>query len=515
MARYKSYDLGQTTLVAVSFERQVLPGSFEYALSEVIDRHVDLSVFAARYNNDATGAPAYDPALLLKVILYAYSRGVTSSREIARLCREHIVFMALSGDSQPHFTTIAGFIATLGSEIESVFRDVLLICDEAGLIGRELFAVDGVKLPSNASKGWSGTRADYARKVEKMQTAVRYLTARHRASDAAAEESTVRAARAKQLRTLRAAIAKVQGFLATTPDKVGSGGRAKKSNLIDNDSAKMATAHGVLQGYDGLAVVDGKHQVVVHASAHGEGQEHGLLVPALEATRARFRALGQRGDVLRQATVLADAGFHSEPNLRYLEEHGIGGYLADTRLRKRDPRFATAARHVPTAPDAPWSRPAAAGLFQPRDFQLAADRSHCVCPAGRRLYRSGAHCRIGGRTAMKFKGTKRDCAGCPLRARCLRHPGRTVFRQVAFFGDALPGGAETASARMRRAIDSEQGRNRYARRLQIVEPVFANIRCRHRLDRFTLRGRRKVDAQWKLYCLVHNIGKLQRYGGLG
>src|SRR5881296_25277 len=145
MARFKPYSYDQLKLVPVSFERQILPGTFEATLSRLIDEEIDLSVFEARYRNDEVGAPAYDPAILLKVILYAYARGVTSSREIARLCRENVLFMALSADSAPHFTTIADFIATLDREIVAVFRDVLLVCDELGLIGREMFAVDGVE----------------------------------------------------------------------------------------------------------------------------------------------------------------------------------------------------------------------------------------------------------------------------------------------------------------------------------------------------------------------------------
>src|SRR5436190_16843484 len=183
MARYKEYCYEQTKLIPLSFSRQILPGTFEYTLNYLIDKEFDLTVFEARYHNDETGAPAYDPAILLKIILYAYSRGITQSREIARLCEKNIVFMALSADTTPHFTTIANFISTLEGEIVSVYRDVLLICDEAGLIGREMFAVDGVKLPSNASKEWSGTRADFEKKVEKMERAVRYLVRRHRATD--------------------------------------------------------------------------------------------------------------------------------------------------------------------------------------------------------------------------------------------------------------------------------------------------------------------------------------------
>jgi len=122
MARYKHYDYAQMKMLPVSFAAQILPGTFDHTLNRLVDEEFDLSVFEARYRNDETGAPAYDPAILLKIILYAYSRGVTASREIERLCRENVVFMALSADSQPHFTTIADFIATLDGEIERIFR---------------------------------------------------------------------------------------------------------------------------------------------------------------------------------------------------------------------------------------------------------------------------------------------------------------------------------------------------------------------------------------------------------
>ncbi|MBI3119819.1 MAG: IS1182 family transposase [Candidatus Hydrogenedentes bacterium] len=515
MARYKPYDYSQMKFLPVSFKEQILPGSFEYTLNQLIDREVDLSVFEERYRNAETGAPAYDPAILLKIILYAYSRGVTSSREIARLCRENVVFMALSADSAPHFTTIADFIATLDAEIGAVFRDVLLVCDEAGLIGREMFAVDGVKLPSNAAKAWSGTRADFGKKVEKMERAVRYLVRRHRQADAEGEEEALRAARRKQIKTLKRAVAKVKGFLAGHEDKLGASGRVKKSNVTDNESAKMKTGKGVIQGYDGLAVVDAKHQVVVHAEAHGEAQEHGLFVPALEGTRQSFRALGGRADVLKQAAVAADAGFHSEANVRFALENGIDAYVADTLFRSRDPRFATVERHRPQRAAEPWARPPGLGLFKSRDFRVAEDLTSCLCPAGKRLYRNGRHCDIRGFEAVKFTGAKRDCGPCELRTQCLRHPERTPVRQVAIFLGRLKGKPETWTSRMKRKIDSEQGRYQYSRRLGIVEPVFANICHAHQLRRFSLRGRRKVNTQWLLYCLVHNIGKVQRYGNIG
>ncbi len=123
----------------------------------LVDNELDLSIFDARFNNDETDAPAYDPRILLKIILLAYSRGITSSRSIAECCEKNVLFMALSANSRPHFTTIASFISSMDKEVVALFLQVLLVCDQQNLIGREMFAIDGCKLPSNASKEWSGT----------------------------------------------------------------------------------------------------------------------------------------------------------------------------------------------------------------------------------------------------------------------------------------------------------------------------------------------------------------------
>jgi hypothetical protein len=304
-------------------------------------------------------------------------------------------------------------------------------------------------------------------------------------------------AREQQIKTLEAAIAKVRGFLRRHPDKIAASGRVKKSNITDNDSAKMVSSKGVIQGYDGLAMVDAKHQIVVHAEAFGDGQEHGLLIPMLEGTRQTFRDLALSNDVLKHRIVAADAGFCSEANSRYLLDSHVDAYVADPQFRRRDVRFSDAAR------------------FRSRDFKPAEDFSHCICPAGERLHRNGGQVRMGDQWAIKFSGSKRSCQDCALRARCLRYPARTAFRQVTIARGPAHGKAPTYAARMREQIDSERGRYWYGRRLAVVEPVFANIRSTRKLNRLCLRGRKKVNAQWQLFCLVHNIGKLQRYGPPG
>jgi transposase len=96
VARFKEYSQNQTRLLPISLTQQIQPGTIEYTINFLVDRHIDLSVFDSRYRNDAPGAPAIDPAILLKIILFAYSRGILSSRQIVQCCEENMLFMALA-----------------------------------------------------------------------------------------------------------------------------------------------------------------------------------------------------------------------------------------------------------------------------------------------------------------------------------------------------------------------------------------------------------------------------------
>ncbi len=209
MTRYKPDDT-QPKFVAVDLAAQLLPGTFEHALHHLLEQAIDLTPFDARYRNDATGAPAYAPGMLLRVALFAYSRGIVSSRAIARACQEQVMFIVLRGDSRPHVTTIAHVVSTLGDQIAPIVAAVLAVCDRQGLIGRELFAMDGVKLPSHAFTHRSGTRADFERHSTKMERAAEAMLARY------------------------------------PDDRRGANGAVRKSTRTDNASAKTATSKGVI-----------------------------------------------------------------------------------------------------------------------------------------------------------------------------------------------------------------------------------------------------------------------------
>lgn len=505
MARYKTIDLSPRFL-AVDLEKQLLPGSFPHAVHHLLDHDFDLSGFDARYRNDETGASAYPPGMLLKIILCAYAEGVVSSRGIERLCREHVTFIALSGDSAPHFTTLAAFVSGLGNDVAKLFAQVLHLCDRQGLIGRHMFAIDGVKLPSNASKTQSGTRADFIRQADKLEAAATAMLERHRQNDQLPVEPDLVEKHTRRIEQLTHDAAQLRQWLAEHPnDRKGSKGSIRKSNRTDNDSAKMATSKGVIQGYCGVAAVDEAHQIIVEAQAHGTGSEQELLLPVIKAT-APLRT--------EQTLITADAGYHSESNLKALAEENIPALIADNGMRKRDERFKDQEKYK-ALPDPLYDKAhpkKSAKTYRPSDFAYDPDTGTCLCPAGKKLYQNGSNCIHNGYLSTKFSGTLRDCLPCDQRNQCLRTPDKTKVRQVSFFRGKAGSEKESYTERMRRAIDSEEGKTRYGRRFATVEPVFGNIRHNKRLDRFTLRGQQKVDTQWKLYCLVHNIEKLAHHG---
>lgn len=512
MARYKPYDVRQDKFIPVSFRDQILPGSFEYALNEIVDEHIDLTLFEARYRNDNTGRLAYDPAVLLKIVLYGYYKGIVSSRRLMEACERHVVFMALSADTRPHFTTIADFVAQMHQEVTSVFTDVLLYASELNLIGRDTFAIDGCKLPSNASKQWSGTLNELRHKQNKLHTAAQKIVARHQAQDAQEKLTPVVAQDEKKRATYERKIDRIKRFLKTATPNLGPSGKERKSNITDPDSAKMATNHGVLQGYNGIAVVDARHQIVVTAEAHGEGQEAHLLAGMIETTRVQCKTAKIADDIFEKTQLTADAGYSSQASVRYTQEQNIDAVIADRQHRNRDPAFADADRYKERARQDKRRR---AGTnperFTAQDFDYNEKHRTCRCPAGNKLYRNGNNIDVNGYLGVKFRGAKSVCGPCTLRRRCLTTPDTTETKQVTIFVGKTDTRSESPIEKMKRKFDTPMGRYTYNQRIAIVEPVFANLQNKG-LRRFTLRGKGKVDAQWKLFTLVHNIEKIAHYG---
>ncbi|AHK14987.1 IS1182 family transposase [Thalassolituus oleivorans] len=522
MPKFKPYNYNQTSMVVINYQDQLQLGTFEHAIHYLIDQKLDLSIFNPNYKNDDGGRPAYDPAILLKIILFAYSKGITSSREIQWCCETNIIFKALSCDSVPHFTTIASFVSSYPKAIEELFEQILLICHQQGLLGNELFAIDGCKMPSNAAKEWSGTLKELEDKRDKLKRQIRRCLNEHKKFDKQDPDTVERQRRSQQtLDTLNKAFDKVDQFLKTATPRMGQGKRPKevKSNITDNQSGKMTTSKGTIQGYNGVATVDRKHQIIIDAQAFGEGQEHHTLKPVLENIKDRYQRLGIRKDVYAgryKVTVTADTGFANEQNMQYLHNNKIDAYIPDNQFRSRDPKFQDQKKkYGKRHQEKPKSE--RRNVIPATEFKFDPTAMTCYCPAGENLSFRGERLSESGQSKAFFEGRLLQCRYCDLKHECMENPEaanhrKGAGRQVSFtINDKRK---PTFTDWMKHRVDSEHGKHIYSHRMSTVEPVFANIGTNKGLKRFGLRGKAKVQGQWQLYCMIHNIEKIMRYGEL-
>ena len=491
-------------MLPISLQDQLVPGTLEHTISQLVNQHVDLSVFDGRYNNDETGATAIHPKILLKVILVAYSKGMISSRQIERACQENIIFIALSYGYAPDHSTIAQFISSMQVEVQSIFSNILLVCEEMGLLGGTHFSLDGVKLSANVSKEWSGTIEELEHKRDKLQEKLQHVIAEHAQADKQPEVVVER--QKKRERRFQLQVERLNEFLQTQEPKRGSEGKEIQSHVMDNESAKMRSSHGVVQGYNAQALVDSKHQVILAAEAFSS-QDHENLQPMLEGAKKNVAAIGKDETYFQGKQLTADSNYHSYAALVVCKDQKVDAYIPDIQFRKRDPRFADQQRFQDGvhSRQRPGPKPR---LFSVSDFSFDPINQVYLCPHGKELTCHARNQTNRFRTYDVYHARVQDCAACPLRSRCLSKSD-TSRRYLSIQVDTQQ---PNLIDEMKAKIDTELGKRIYARRLGIVEPVFANICVHKRMHRFTLRSKSKVDVQWRLFALVHNIGKIHTFG---
>lgn len=492
MARYKYLNRKQMEMICINLEDQILPGTFEYALDDIIDNHVDLSIFDNKYKNDNKGSKAYPINAMLKIILYSYSLGIISSRSIEYECRKNTVFMALGNCITPDHSTIAAFISSMEEEAIEIFIKVLLLCDNLGLIGKEMFAVDGCKLPSNASKEMSGTFKDFEKKIEKTKRIVEKLVEKHKDIDCKDLQESLE----KKIKKYNNKVSKFERFMKDHEKKRGHRNRERKSNITDNESAKMFSSHGFIQGYNGISVVDSKYQVVIYPEAFGTVGEAEVFKGTMNEAKKIGAKAGISKDIFKGKKVICDTGYFSEANCKYIDDNNIDGYIPDQYFRQRDPRYPEKNKYRKRK-----------NLYTHNDFKYDEENDYYICPNKKVLRADGKNLKYHEYRGNRYKAKKEDCENCLKQGKCLKKGSKR--RQIFFIVESPD---RTYSNRMIEKIDKEESRDIYSKRMGIVEPVFGNITYHKRLNRFTLRGKKKVNAQWILYMMVHNIEKILNYG---
>jgi hypothetical protein len=272
--------------------------------------------------------------------------------------------------------------------------------------------------------------------------------------------------------------------------RVGVSGSEVQSNVTDNESAKIKGPHGVIQGYNGIAVADSKEGIIVAAEAFGVDYEGGVFPEILDRFEESAPIIMQEKRE-KMPVLLADTNYFSESNLEEAKSRGIDAVIPDPHFRERDERFSS--RHKREKKK-----------FDISDFTYDESDGSYICPCGVKLLYRGKTGLRHNRKAKRWSAKQGACAGCAHINSCMstrsgKNPHKTLYLTEA--------NEAWLSEAMRQRIDTPEGKELYSHRMGIIEPCFANITYCKGMNRFTLRTKRKVNAQWLLYCMVHNIGK--------
>lgn len=511
MANFIDTNINQTVLMDINYLEQLGKNNFDFYLYTLLNTDSILDEFLLRYKNKKVGRKAYPPELLLRIIFCAYYRGITSSRVIAGLCETDLKFMALAVGTKPHYTTIANFVSDNGDAITDLFNRVLLICDESGLIGKEHFAIDGCKLPTDASKQWSGTHSELDKKSKKMRTRAERIVGKHADTDSGKSDHNGHHKKDMQtVETLLKNADKIDKFLKENEPRKGHSKSKKEvqSNITDNESCKMTTSKGTIQGMTCVTAADEKNQIIISAKAFGVGQEQVTLKPMIEDIKNQF----DDGVFGNGCVLTADTGYCSEKNLAFLSGENIRSVIPDNQFRLRDPIYSeseTFLAHKEKRQATRLDNKKTRKIFSSDNFVIDFKNKKAVCPNGKDMIYIGSDFETDSGPHIRFRGYLKDCRSCPLQAQCMKKEVKLQGRQISVLIESKR--KVTHLDKMRKVIDSEDGKQMYSRRMHTIEPVFGNICSNKGLNKLTLRSEKKVTAQWQLYCMVHNVEKLWRY----
>lgn len=549
---FKEYTQGQTVLLPTDLEAQIPPKHLVRVVSWAIDQ-MDLTPLYAQYKGGGTSS--YHPKMLLKVLVYAYTQQLYSSRKIAKALRENIYFMWLSGNQQPDFRTLNRFRGEVVKEvIEEIFTSVLMLLLEAGYIHLENYFLDGTKLEANANKYsfvWAkNTRRYQQRLQEKVKELMRVIEQANEAENAQYGERDLEemggdepldAEKLEQKiqelnQRLKAWQAQSEETEAEAPEDEGPGSdppqqpgpgqapKQPKTKRGKRGKSKLQKAQQALQKLETDCLLRQKKYEDQEKKLAGRNSYSKTDV---DATFMRMKDDHMRNGQLKAAYNLQVGtenqfviGFslHQQagdpgcliPHLRALQEK-LGGLpknvIADGAYGSEENyaflNQAGVGNYLKYNNFRKEQRP----RYKPNPFagdQMAyeAEKDELICPAGKRLkYRYTTR----RKTANGYRGERRvyeagDCQECPLKQQCTRGKGNRVV-EISF---RLQEWREQAC----RNLTSEHGKKLRARRGVEVEGVFGRIKEDWGFRRFLLRGLDKVKTEWGILCMAHNFAKL-------
>ena len=455
---FRAWKIDQPLLLPLSVQDFVPPDHLAHFVLALIGDELDLIEIVAAYSNDK-GQPPFNPHMMTALLLYAYCRGIYSSRRIAQACRERVDFMSIIALDPPDFRTISNFRKRHLKALAALFVQVLKLCEKAGLVKLGHVALDGSKIKANASKHKAMSYERMEKRAAELEAEVTKWLSSAEAADAGEDKlygrdktgeempdwvadkkrraETIRAAKAAlEAEAKAAAEAKVKEETAAE-EKRQAEGRKKpgpkaappsgepdpkaQKNFTDPESRIMKSKDGFVQAFNAQAAVDAEAQIIVAQGVTQDANDRRQLVPMTDAVETN---LGRKPEQLS-----ADSGYCSDANIEALEARGIDGYIATGRAKDGAASTAKASMAAPPV-----------------------DASATASP---------------------------EPASAPTRVEAMR--------------EKIKAGGHDSPYRLRK---------------QLPEPVFGQIKQARGFRQFLLRGIEKVCAEWGIVCTAHNLLKL-------
>ena len=332
---FRPYDPEQMFLMPASLSDWLPKDHLAYFISDVVDQ-LDLSGIMSRYEEEK-GYPPYHPAMMVKVLLYAYCIGVPSSRKIEKRLKEDIAFRVLAANNTPDFRTISDFRKDHLKELAGLFLQVLKLCQKAGLVKLGHISIDGTKMKANASKHKAMSYKRMKEEEVRLEAEIQVLLkkaqdvdeeedrthGKGKSGDELPDEMAFRESRLKKLREARAALEAEVRAEAEQEGKKGSGTPKDKAqrNFTDPESHIMPTAGGkhFEQAYNAQAAVDSTCQVIVAAEVTEQPSDKLQAIPMIEQVKANTGSLPRE--------MSADAGYFSSDPVEKISATGVDVYM--------------------------------------------------------------------------------------------------------------------------------------------------------------------------------------------
>jgi len=468
MSRFIDAERKQMFLLPPSID-ELVAADHPVRLFDEIITEIDAAALRAKYKND-NGRPAYEPMIVLRILLWAYLQGEQSSRKIARACCENVVYMYLAGSYRPDFRTLCLFRRSNREEFRRVLKETLKVEKEMSLTSFAHINIDGTKVRADASVGAQCTEEQLDKQVEELAEAIlRKAEEVDAAQDKEYGEGDGYAHLPKTLQGKANRLRRIKEAKKKLDESVS----AKTANVTDPESTYIKDLRG--PGYNAQAAVDSESRLITAEGVTSNPSDNAQLVPMVEAHKENTGTLN--------GTAAADAGYSGGKNLHNSEEAGYEPYIPqrenlDLRREKKkeEERYAR------------------------KDFKYEEDKDAYRCPAGNLL--EFHHHKIDDRATgeVKIRVYKcPECTSCAFKHRCTDSRGGRELH-ISEYDKELRAVEERLS--------TTEGKKRYKKRKSTVETVFGQIKRLMRFRRFSLRGLLGACAEWSLVCVVYNIRRL-------